>query len=764
MKYDEAGVYEVPLSATDECSNETVRNREVLVAREIIAGDNITLEQDGNTVTISADVCGALDECPTIEQIVEDIRGKQDTLTAGENITIENNVISSTGGGETYTAGNNITIENNVISATVPDISDLATKQELSDGLDAKQDTLTAGSNITIENGVISATDTTYTAGDNITIENGVISADDPDLSNYYTKSETYNKAEVDALIDAIETGDIQIVQSLPQTGEPKVIYFVPKQSGGYTEYMYINNAWEEIGDTDIDLSNYYDKSEVDALIVDFLTCADLANCQTISDMQDDIDGKVDKVTGKGLSENDYTDADKAIVDGMATTYATKAEIADFITCSDLADCQTITDMQTEIDGKQDALTAGQNIQIAQDGTISATDTTYEPATQQANGLMSSADKTKLDGMTPEDYLTCANVLDCQSVSDALDAKQDSLTAGDNITIAHDNTISAEIDPATDSAYGTIKLNPDGGVTLNADGQLEVDGIWGHFPGGGLYYPLTADPTNVGSYTAMMTDAVGVYVSARHLDIIAGANLTLKSSHVAGSTEYRLANNFNNRLQAVALKDGRLTLSLDTAGEYTVPITSILFEDGTDVVPYSGSAISGQGDIIITVSESANPDSATNKVRGYGKLGSNDVVSVGQGNGVANGKALQVGQSLRCEGNQVIEVGNMIYVKGNNNAGFGRSHIITKEFSLFAGQGHDGTNGGTGVTAVGEWSVIGANTKFVVGNGTGDTVRKNLFEVIDDNGATGVIMVSPGGNKFELTVDDNGNLTTTPIV
>ena len=131
---------------------------------------------------------------------------------------------------------------------------------------------------------------------------------------------------------------------------------------------------------------------------------------------------------------------------------------------------------------------------------------------------------------------------------------------------------------------------------------------------------------------------------------------------------------------------------------------------------------------------------------------------------MANGKALQVGQSLRCEGNQVIEVGNMIYVKRNNNAGFGRSHIIIQEFCLFAGQGHDGTNGGTGVTAVGEWSVIGANTKFVVGNGTGDTARKNLFEVIDDNGATGVMMVSSGGNKFELTVDDNGNLGTTPIV
>ena len=46
----------------------------------------------------------------------------------------------------------------------------------LETALNGKQDTLTAGDNIQIEDGVISATDTTYTAGDGISIENGVIS------------------------------------------------------------------------------------------------------------------------------------------------------------------------------------------------------------------------------------------------------------------------------------------------------------------------------------------------------------------------------------------------------------------------------------------------------------------------------------------------------------------------------------------------------------------------------------------------------------
>ena len=57
----------------------------------------------------------------------------------------------------TLTAGSNITISGDVISA--------------------KDTTYTAGSNITISGDVISAKDTTYTAGTNITIENGVISS-----------------------------------------------------------------------------------------------------------------------------------------------------------------------------------------------------------------------------------------------------------------------------------------------------------------------------------------------------------------------------------------------------------------------------------------------------------------------------------------------------------------------------------------------------------------------------------------------------------
>lgn len=121
-------------------------------------------------------------------------------------------------------------------------------------------------------------------------------------LANYYLKSETYTQAEVNSLIGAISTLHIEVVQTLPTEDiSTNTIYLVPKQTAGqndtYDEYIYVNNHWEHIGSTDIDLTNYYTKTETDTLL----------------------DGKVDKVTGKGLSTEDYTTAEKTKLSGIET-------------------------------------------------------------------------------------------------------------------------------------------------------------------------------------------------------------------------------------------------------------------------------------------------------------------------------------------------------------------------------------------------------------------------------------------------------------
>ena len=113
-------------------------------------------------------------------------------------------------------------------------------------------------------------------------------------------------KSDTDAvnykqLMDAVATlqsVSFEIVQQLPTSGEQNIIYLLPKSSSSannvYDEYVWINNSWELIGTTAIDLSNYYTKTQADNKFVA-------------------------KQTGYTLSQNDYTDADKAKLDGVAT-------------------------------------------------------------------------------------------------------------------------------------------------------------------------------------------------------------------------------------------------------------------------------------------------------------------------------------------------------------------------------------------------------------------------------------------------------------
>lgn len=76
------------------------------------------------------------------------------------------------------------------------------------------------------------------------------------------------------------------VVSGLPQKDiDVNTIYMVPNGLTGmdiYDEYMYINNQWELLGNTQIDLTGYYTKDEVDDT---FATIAALAEYAKLSDL-----------------------------------------------------------------------------------------------------------------------------------------------------------------------------------------------------------------------------------------------------------------------------------------------------------------------------------------------------------------------------------------------------------------------------------------------------------------------------------------------
>ena len=129
------------------------------------------------------------------------------------------------------------------------------------------------GTELTITNKTVNIAVPTSTS--DLTNNSGFITNTINNLANYYLKTETYTQTEVNNLIGQIKTISIEVVDTLPTTGETNKIYFVPKtgETGDiYNEYIWINNSWELIGSTQVDLTGYATEDWVNSKIADFVT------------------------------------------------------------------------------------------------------------------------------------------------------------------------------------------------------------------------------------------------------------------------------------------------------------------------------------------------------------------------------------------------------------------------------------------------------------------------------------------------------------
>lgn len=101
------------------------------------------------------------------------------------------------------------------------------------------------------------------------------------DLVNYYTKSQTYTKTEVDNLVSAIPKFDIEVVNTLPTTNiSDTTIYLLRNSSSSgtdlYTEYIYVNNTWENLGSQALDLSGYVTTSDFNTTLANYYTASQI--------------------------------------------------------------------------------------------------------------------------------------------------------------------------------------------------------------------------------------------------------------------------------------------------------------------------------------------------------------------------------------------------------------------------------------------------------------------------------------------------------
>ena len=149
-------------------------------------------------------------------------------------------------------------------------------------------------------------------------------------MSQYYTSTETDTK--ISSAIAALGTvfnikGRVTTTDALTSIVDPKAgdVYLVgAEDTNNAAEYYYTTDGkWEYMGlITEVDLSGYYTKTDVDGLLtnkldVDTYTAYIQTTATTLSGLRNDVDSKVDKEAGKGLSTNDYTTEDKEKLGGI---------------------------------------------------------------------------------------------------------------------------------------------------------------------------------------------------------------------------------------------------------------------------------------------------------------------------------------------------------------------------------------------------------------------------------------------------------------
>lgn len=167
-------------------------------------------------------------------------------------------------------------------------------------------------------------------------------------IADAYTKGEA-NTAIATAVANAHHLKR-EIVSVLPKVSEANedTIYMVPdagstdaagSNKSVYTEYMLVNGAFERIGTSDVDLSNYFTKDQVTGAITtakseaaaDAQTKADAAKDAAIAAAATDATTKADAaqtaaITEAGKKADKALKDAKAYSDGLAKNYATAAQ------------------------------------------------------------------------------------------------------------------------------------------------------------------------------------------------------------------------------------------------------------------------------------------------------------------------------------------------------------------------------------------------------------------------------------------------------
>lgn len=382
--------------------------------------------------------------------------------------------------------------------------------------------------------------------------------------------------------------------------------------ANGTYEFVYNGTQWELVGD--LDTNSTYTAASATPLMDGTGAVGTSAKYAREDHVHPHDTTKVDKVDGKGLSTNDYTDAEKSKLSGIATG----AEVNQNAFSNIKVGSATVA-----ADSKTDTVefVAGDNITITPDATndkitIAATDTTYSNATTSTAGLMSASDKTKLNGIATgaEVNQNAFSNITVGSTTIQADSKTDTLTlvAGTNITLTPDATNDkVTIEAAT---YSDVVSGGESGLMSGSD-KAKLDGIAsGAEVNQNAFSTVKVGSTNVSADTKTDT-----------LTLVAGSNVTITPDAANDSITIAATDTTYTPASANPLMDG--TAAVGTSVKYARE--DHVHPTDTTRVPTSrtinGKALSSN--ITLSASDvSAVPASAVGAASGVCPLNANSVI------------------------------------------------------------------------------------------------------------------------------------------
>ena len=680
--------FKVEPESTDKSITELLGEEvEARIAGDLALSGAVTTEVNARIAADEA-ISGAVDTA---------LSGKQDTLIAGDNISISGNVISATGGDMSnyYTKSEvDSALSGKADSDDVYLKSETSGKTEISTALDGKLDV------------------TAYTP---------------TDLSNYYTKSETSGKTEIStALATKLDTtaytptdlsnyytksetsGKTEISTALSAKADSSDVYTKSETSGKTEISTALASKLDTTAYTPTDLSNYYKKSEtsgkteistaftsisgaVDTALLGYVNNANyntsakainLLHGNTVIasiDATDFIkDGMVDNVviSGGSLVITFNTDSGKEAITIALTdifdpsNYYTKSDVDSAL--SGKADTTAVTEaINQAVSGKADSsnvytkseTSGATEISTALSGKLDTT--AYTPtdlsnyytkgetsgATEISTALSAKLDTTAYTPTDLSNYYTKGETSGATEISTALSGKQETLVSGTNIKTINNESIlgsgnitiegggsSINVVQTTGTSSGDVMSQ--NAVTTALSGKLDTT----------AYTPTDLSNYYTKSETSGKTE-ISTALSTK-LDTTAYTPTDLTNyytkSETSGKTEISTA---------LAAKQG--TLTAGTGIDITNDVISVTGGTG-------GKAIEAGRGISITTGETADTVSF------------NLPISAGTGtNSIVEGDARNIasGISSHAEGYQTISMrigdhaeGYYTYANGDNYA------------------------------------------------------------------------------------------------